>query len=263
MWVSENGGEGEWRRLESGLNHEHIYSLTSRTIDGTTTIFAGTAPAALYRSDDLGETWTDVASLREVPGSDRWTFIPPPHHPHVKSVVFHPMEPETYFVLVEQGALLKTVDDGKSFSELDSYSSPDDRQWKGVHRLLIHPTEPDLMYLATGEGLFRTRDGGISFDNIHHRGLRMGYPEFLFLDPADHKTVLMAGVASKPDRMVQGRDRRFNDPAVDRSGRQLVRTQCRVSKSRDRRVRSHEHASLVWWDDAGDRHCHRRTIRNR
>ena len=80
--------------------------------------------------------------MRDVPGSDEWTFVPPPHHPLVKGVVFHPTEPDTYFVLIEQGALLKTTDDGASFTEVDAYASPDDRQWKEVHRLLVHPTEP-------------------------------------------------------------------------------------------------------------------------
>ena len=198
LWVSDNVGEGDWRKLDNGIKRPHIYSLASRIVNGRVTIFAGTAPAALYRSDDLGESWVEVSALRDVPGSEEWTFIPPPHHPHVKSVVLHPTDPNTYFVLIEQGALLKTTDDGESFREIDAYAAPEDRQWKEVHRLLIHPTDPDLMYLATGEGLYRTRDGGTTFDNVHHRGLRMGYPEFLFLDPSDHKTVLMAGSHLNP-----------------------------------------------------------------
>ncbi|MGB0631164.1 MAG: WD40/YVTN/BNR-like repeat-containing protein [Alphaproteobacteria bacterium] len=198
LWVAENGGEGDWHRLDNGPDRPHIYSLSSRKIDGRVTLFAGTAPAALYRSDDLGETWTEVSALRNVPDADKWTFIPPPHLPHVKNMAFHPSDPDTYFVLVEQGALLKTTDDGASFTEIDAYAAPGDRQWNEVHRLLIHPTDPALMYLATGEGLYRTRDGGASFENVLHGGPRMGYPEFLYLDPSDHKTVLMAGSRLNP-----------------------------------------------------------------
>ena len=116
----------EWRRLAVGLSHEHIYALAMRENSGVVSLFAGTSPAALYRSDDLGESWSEISSLRDVPGSDDWTFIPPPHHPHVKNIIFHPTEPETYFVLVEQGALLKTTDDGATWTELDGYVSETD-----------------------------------------------------------------------------------------------------------------------------------------
>ncbi|MGZ0244840.1 MAG: WD40/YVTN/BNR-like repeat-containing protein [Alphaproteobacteria bacterium] len=196
LWVSEDGSN--WRRLTEGLAHDHFYSLAAREHNGVVTLFAGASPAALYRSDDLGETWSEISALRAVPGADAWTFIPPPHHPHLKNLVFHPTEPETFFVLVEQGALLKTTDDGATWTELNAYASAEDTLWHEVHRLMIHPYDPDLMYLATGEGLFRTRDGGESFVNVHHRGERMGYPEFLFLDPSDHKTIWMGGSHLNP-----------------------------------------------------------------
>ena len=90
------------------------------------------------------------------------------------------------------------ADDGASWAELDAYADPSDDFWHEVHRLLIHSNDPDLMYLATGLGSYRTRDGGKSFDNVHHRGGRMGYPEFLFLDPTDHATILMGGSRLNP-----------------------------------------------------------------
>jgi hypothetical protein len=182
LWVSHDGAGQNWIRVDGDIGHAHVYTLAARDVGGKIALFAGTSPARLYRSMDLGDNWTEISSLRDVPGADRWTFIPPPHHPNVKNIVFHPAEPATFFVLVEQGALLKTTD----------------TQWHEVHRLMIHPRDPDLMYLATGEGLFRTRDGGESLVNVHHRGERMGYPEFLFIDPSDHKTVWMAGSHLNP-----------------------------------------------------------------
>ncbi len=199
LWVSDDGAGAEWRRIETGgMEHAHVYTLAGRTRDGKVTLFAGTSPARLYRSADLGENWTELSGLRDVPGSENWTFVPPPHHPHVKNIVFHPTDPATFFVLVEQGALLKTTDNGRTWTELDGYVDEADKSWREVHRLMIHPHDPDLMYLATGEGLYRTRDGGAGFVNVHHRGERMGYPEFLFFDPSDHKTILMGGSRFNP-----------------------------------------------------------------
>ncbi len=162
------------------------------------TLFLGTSPAGLYRSDDLGESWREIPSIHEVPDTEKWTFPPPPHIPHVKATVFHPTEPATIYVLVEQGAFLKSTDDGATWRELSAYSDPDEVAYRDVHRLLIDPDDPRRMFLATGEGLYRTRDGGESFDHLMKRGERIGYPDFLFFDPADRRTVYMGGSTLNP-----------------------------------------------------------------
>jgi photosystem II stability/assembly factor-like uncharacterized protein len=113
-------------------------------------------------------------------------------------VVFHPRDPKTFYVLVEQGALLKTVDDGRSFIELAAYSDPNEVAYRDVHRLLINPAKPAEFFLATGEGLYRSDDGGESWDHLMKRGARIGYPDFVFYDPADRRVVYMAGAFKNP-----------------------------------------------------------------
>ena len=200
LWVSDDGEGVEWRPLTNGLDRPHIYSLAARRIGDKVTLFAGTQPAALYRSDDFGETWTEIASLRGVPGTDKWTFPPPPHLAHVKSTVFHPHEPQTIFVLVEQGALLKSVDDGASWTELSSYSRPDDVVYRDAHRLLISADDPEVFYFATGEGLYRSGDGGATWDHLIRRGERGAYTDFLCFHPRDEGIVYAAGATLGPGR---------------------------------------------------------------
>jgi photosystem II stability/assembly factor-like uncharacterized protein len=198
LWVSDDGEGADWRPLTNGLDRPHIYSLAARRIEDRVTLFLGTSPAALYRSDDLGESWTEIKSLLNVPDTDKWTFPPPPHIPHVKNIVFHPTEPETIYVLVEQGALLKSVNDGESWVELSSYSQADEVAYRDTHRLLINDNDPDRFYLATGEGLYRSGNGGQEWDHLTRRGDRMGYPDFLFFDPSDDRTVFMGGSYKNP-----------------------------------------------------------------
>lgn len=198
LWVSDDGQGQAWRQLTDGLDRPHIYCVAARRQGGKTALFAGTSPAGLYRSDDLGESWVEVTSIFDVRDTDKWTFPPPPHIPHVKNVVFHPTEPDTVFALVEQGAFLRSTDDGKTWTDLTAYSEPDDVAYRDVHRLLIDPDDPDRFFLATGEGLYRSRDGGKTFDHLTHRGERMGYPDFLFFDPDDRDIVYMAGSYLNP-----------------------------------------------------------------
>ncbi len=198
LWVSDDGAGADWRALTEGLDRPHIFSFAARHIGGRTTLFLGTSPAGLYRSDDLGESWREIKSIYNVPDTLKWTFPPPPHTPHVKQIAFHPVEPETIYVLVEQGALLKSVDDGESWTDLTAYAHPDDENYRDPHRLLIKADQPDVLYLATGVGVYRSGDGGQSFDRLTRRGERLGYPDFVFLDPDDGGTVYIGGSPLNP-----------------------------------------------------------------
>jgi photosystem II stability/assembly factor-like uncharacterized protein len=198
LWVSDDGEGRAWREATKGLDRPHIYSLAARNVGGKVTLFLGTQPAGLYRNDDFGESWAELPSILSVPDTDKWVFPAPPHIAHVKNVVFHPTEPRTFFVLVEQGALLKTVDDGESFIELAAYSKPGEIAYRDVHRLIINPAKPSEFFLATGEGLYRSDDAGQSWDHLMTRGARIGYPDFVFYDPADARIVYMAGAFANP-----------------------------------------------------------------
>jgi photosystem II stability/assembly factor-like uncharacterized protein len=199
LWVSDDGAGGSWRRIAVDVPHQHMYSLNVRQRGGKTSLWLGTEPAALYRSDDLGQTW------RELPGilthkNGRWTFPPPPHLAHVKNVTFHPSEPDTVFVCVEQGALLKSTDDGETWVELEEYSREDDAAYKDTHRLLINPRDPRKMYMTAGEGMYATTDGGAHWTHLTDKKFRIGYPDFIFFDSADPNTVYMGGAEHAPRR---------------------------------------------------------------
>lgn len=198
LWVSDDGEGASWRRLGNGLDRPHIYSLAARQRGDKVDLFAGTSPAGLYRSSDLGESWTEVTSIFDASDTEKWTFPPPPHIPHVKQTVFHPTEPDTIYVLVEQGAFLKSTDDGRTWTELAAYSDPDDEVYRDVHRLVIRPDRPKEFYLVTGCGFYRSADGGESYDRLMRRGDRIGYPDFAFLDPDDDHTVFMGGARTNP-----------------------------------------------------------------
>jgi photosystem II stability/assembly factor-like uncharacterized protein len=198
LWVSDDGAGAAWRPLTNGLDRPHVYSLAVRRRGDQVSLFLGTSPAGLYRSDDLGESWSEIKSILAVPGTDEWTFPPPPHIAHVKQVVFHPNEPDTIFCLIEQGAFLKSVDDGKSWTELAGYSDPADEVYHDAHRLLIRPDDPNVMYFLTGVGIYRSGDGGQTYDHLMQRGDRVGYPDAVFLDPNDNKTIYMGGSLTNP-----------------------------------------------------------------
>ena len=181
-----------WERRDSGITEPDIYSLASAVIDGKVRLFAGTEPAHLFISDDLGASWSELPALRDVPSVDAWTFPAPPHIGHVKHINFAPGNPHTIFASVEQGALLKSTDDGQSW--VDIVGMNDD-----VHRTVIHPERPDRMYVTGGWGLWVTDAGGASWDNPYPKGSEPGgYPDQLVFKPSDPTYMLMSAGRESP-----------------------------------------------------------------
>lgn len=198
LWVSDDGEGKFWRQLTNGLDRPHMYSMAARRRGDDVTLFLGTRPAALYRSDDLGESWTEIKSIHDVADTDKWTFPPPPHIAHVKQIVFHPTEPGTIYVLVEQGAFLKSTDDGRTWTDLTGYSDPKDEAYRDLHRLVIKPDDPDKLVVVTGVGIYRSDDAGRTYRQLTHRGERMGYPDFAFLHPEDDNIIFSGGSELNP-----------------------------------------------------------------
>lgn len=217
IYVSTDGAQS-WRASDAGLAEEHrqhVFTLAAQRRGEQLVLWAGSQPPALYRSDDRGATWQQNAGLRDVPGQEKWNFPGPPHLPHVKHVAAHPAEPETLYVCIEQGALLRSRDDGATWEQLTGFVSDDDVWYHDAHRVVFRPLDPHAFYLTSGEGMYYTPDAGASWTHLTTRSARVGYPDALLLDPADERTLYTAGGAVSPD---QWRHRSEGaDPSVLRS----------------------------------------------
>jgi len=118
--MSHDGGKS-WERCDNGIDHKNVYSLAATALNGRTRLLAGTEPAHLYISDDLGQSWHESASLRSGAGVGRWTFPGPPHEAHVKVITVAPDDPATIYASIEQGDLLRSDDAGETWHELSGF----------------------------------------------------------------------------------------------------------------------------------------------
>ena len=118
-----------WEPRSEGLRLKDIYTLAAVIENGALVVYAGTEPASLFRSTDLGRSWTERPAISEQKNKD-WTFPAPPHIAHTKMLAFDPRDPQHIFAAIEQGALLETRDAGMSWRELADYSRETDRALK-------------------------------------------------------------------------------------------------------------------------------------
>jgi photosystem II stability/assembly factor-like uncharacterized protein len=197
LYFSADDGN-TWEKRTNGLTVEHVYSMRSVEADGQPIIYAGTEPPSLFRSEDYGLSWHELPAIKSVPDTDQWRFPMKPNIPHTKTMAFDPRNPKVMYVGVEQGALLKSPDGGKTWRELDAYSSPDDPYYKDIHQVVVQPSNPDELYMTSGPGLYHSTDGGETFEHLTGDGFRIGYPDQLLISPVDPRVLFMAGSAENP-----------------------------------------------------------------
>lgn len=65
----------------------------------------------------------------------------------INCMAFHPTDPQTFWVGSPSGGVWKTTNYGKTWS-----TSTDKNAVLGVSSILVHPVNPDTIYIATGDG---------------------------------------------------------------------------------------------------------------
>lgn len=176
LQVTADDGKN-WQTRNNGLTEHDVYSLAAVRLDGKTRFFLGTEPAHIFCSDDLGLHWRELPAFRAVPSVPKWKFPVPPHVAHTKHITFDPRDPSTVYACVEVGALLRSRDAGETWEQIDGV-------YEDVHRLAIHPHDPNRLYVVTGHGLYVSSDRGATFEQwIARPSPIAGYPDGLVIHP--------------------------------------------------------------------------------
>lgn len=138
--------------VDCGLPAPDVYSLAVSPADGA--VYAGTEPSALYRSDDRGETWRELAGLLELPSRPTWSFPPRPWTSHVRWIAPSPHDADVILAGIELGGLMRSTDGGETWEDHRPGAQPD------VHSLAWHRREPGWAYEAGGGGAAWSENGG-------------------------------------------------------------------------------------------------------
>jgi photosystem II stability/assembly factor-like uncharacterized protein len=153
-----------------------VFSVAVSPADGA--VYAGTEPSALYRSDDGGQSWRELAGLLDLPSRPTWSFPPRPWTSHVRWVAPSPHDGDLLLAGIELGGLMRSTDGGETWEDHRPGAQPD------VHSLAWHPRERGRAYEAGGGGAAWSNDAGETWHKADE-GRDRHYTWSVAVDPVD------------------------------------------------------------------------------
>jgi len=134
------------------------------------TVYAGIEDAALFRSTDGGQTWQELSGLRDVKGS---LWQPGAGGMCLHTIVQDPSTPQRIYVAISAAGTFRTDDGGMTWRAINrglksKYELPDPDAEVGhcVHRIAMHPTRPNVLFMQKHWDVMRSDDAGESWQEI-------------------------------------------------------------------------------------------------
>jgi photosystem II stability/assembly factor-like uncharacterized protein len=125
---------------------------------------AGVEDAALFRSVDGGQSWSELPGLREHGSGPRWQ--PGAGGMCLHTILLDPRDTDRMLVAISAAGVFRTDDGGKSWRASnrglvsEGIPDPDAEVGHCVHKLARHPARPDTVYMQKHWDVMRSDDGG-------------------------------------------------------------------------------------------------------
>jgi photosystem II stability/assembly factor-like uncharacterized protein len=157
-------------------------------------VYAGTDPVGLFRSDDMGDSWTEIEGLQRVPEQvrERWWFPIYPHESHVRSIFVDPRDSRVICIGLEHGGIYRSVDSGENWEDLSAGI-----EYLDIHMVMADPIQQGLYYAASARGFYRSDQYGRDWIFSTQGVTRDYFHDFVAL-PGRTSTLLVATANGTP-----------------------------------------------------------------
>ena len=142
-----------FERVHSAMDTRHVWKIAFDPVEPDT-IFAGTRPAALFRSRDGGRTWDQLP----VDMADECANV---RVPRVTSLAVDPSNPRVVWAGVEVDGVRRSLDGGETWSRIaGGLSDPD------IHDVAVSVAGSTTVLTSTPREIFASGDSGESWQGL-------------------------------------------------------------------------------------------------
>ncbi|HEY1976697.1 MAG TPA: hypothetical protein VGG89_09140 [Candidatus Baltobacteraceae bacterium] len=169
LYAGETGTHQWYDGTQRPWEFKRIWHLEPSATDPDV-VHAGAEDAAIFRSGDGGKTWTELAALRNHDSAPSWQ--PGAGGMCLHTIIFDPKDPQRIFVAISAAGAFRSDDGGQSWKPINrglvSQYIPDPGAEVGhcVHRLAMHPSRPNVLFMQKHWDVMRTDDAGESWREI-------------------------------------------------------------------------------------------------
>lgn len=173
--------------------------------DGHRRLYVAYATSGMWKTDDNGATWQSI--FEHMPSTSIGDVAVAPSNPDI--VWVGTGEANIFRASMAGVGVYKSTDAGRSFQHMGLADT------QTISRILVHPTNPDIVYVAASghewtdnemRGVFKTTDGGRTWTKVYYKSPRTGAID-LVMDPRDPNTLYAA--------LWQRIRRKWSDPRVE------------------------------------------------
>ncbi|MFF3732428.1 WD40/YVTN/BNR-like repeat-containing protein [Streptomyces sp. NPDC002476] len=154
----------------TGTSLERVWQLQPAGAEAPDVVYAGTEPAALFRSRDGGVSFELIRPLWEHPTRSAW--VPGGGGEGLHTVLTDPRDAGAVTVAVSAAGVFRTRDGGASWAPANKGVSasflpgPDPVFGQCVHKVARDAVDLDRLYLQNHWGVFRSDDSGDHWTDI-------------------------------------------------------------------------------------------------
>jgi photosystem II stability/assembly factor-like uncharacterized protein len=166
-------GEPGTHKWYDGSQHpwefKRVWHLESSLTDPGT-VYAGVEDAALFRSKDGGKTWQELAGLRTHASGPSWQ--PGAGGMGLHTILLDPSNPQRIYIAISAAGAFRTDDAGKTWKPINRglhsqyIPDPDAEVGHCVHRIALHPSRPNVLFMQKHWDVMRTDDAGESWHEV-------------------------------------------------------------------------------------------------
>ena len=134
------------------------------------TVYAGIEDAGLFRTVDGGQSWRELPGLRAHGSGPHWQ--PGAGGLCLHTIIQHPADENRLFIAISAAGAFRTDDGAKTWQAInrglksDGIPDPDAEVGHCVHRIAMHPSRPDVLFMQKHWDVMRSDDAGDNWYEI-------------------------------------------------------------------------------------------------